>query len=88
MKEFTGGRRVVIVNQKGMGNIEQAIFILKKDVKDPDGDYILDEAKKIVDEFVARNKSELNRCGLGAKWIFPAVAAVSAVVGLYVYFLL
>ena len=33
MKKDGIGRRVVIVQQGGKGNIEQAIFILKKDVE-------------------------------------------------------
>ncbi len=54
MKQYGGNRKVVIVKNPGKGSIEQAIFILKKDITKEE-DYILEEAKKIVDEFVQRN---------------------------------
>lgn len=87
MREFVNGRKVVIVNQKGKGNIEQAIFILKRNVKEPDGDYILEEAKQIVDEFVARNKMAVRGGITGKKWIVPVLLALSVIAGIYIFFI-
>ena len=86
MKKNTTGKRVVFVQQGGMGNIEQAIFILKKDVEKAGDDYILEEAKKIVDDFVSKNgvkvKKDRNR------WILPVAAVSLLTLCLCIYFLL
>jgi len=87
MKEFVNGRRAVIVNRKGNGNIEQAIFILKKDIKETEKDYILDEARKIVDEFVARNNMEVQGGKYGVKWVIPLLAVISVIAAAYICFL-
>ena len=84
MKEYVRGRNVVIVNQKGEGNIEQAIFILRKNIKEPESDYILDEAKNIVNEFVARNKMEI-KGNTSVKWLLAAVVAISTLIAMCVY---
>ena len=81
MKEYVKGRKVVIFG--GRGNIEQAIFILKKDVREINEDYILDEAKKIVDEFVAR--SGLPGRKNIAKWVLISSAVLCFAVGIWVY---
>ena len=49
MKQYAGSRKVVIIQNPGKGNIEQAIFIIKREVKNCDEDYIIDEAKKIIE---------------------------------------
>lgn len=84
MKNKATDRRVVIVQKGGKGNIEQAIFILKKDVEQGGEDYILEEARKIVDEFVTKNgvKPKKNR----TVWLITAIAAAVGVVCAYLCF--
>ena len=55
MKQYAGSRKVVIIQNPGKGNIEQAIFIIKREVKNCDEDYIIDEAKKIINDFARKN---------------------------------
>ncbi len=84
MKKDGIGRRVVIVQQGGKGNIEQAIFILKKDVENTGEDYILDEARKIVDEFVIRNGMQVRKNGI--IWMIPMAFISLAIVCAYLFF--
>ena len=84
MKKYLMGRKVVIMQQNGKGNIEQAIFILKEEVKEPDSDYVLKEARKIVDEFVHRNG--MKKTFPWFMWFVP-VGTVCVVLALFLSFL-
>ena len=84
MKKDLNGRRVVIVQQGKKGNIEQAIFILKKDVESTGEDYILEEARKIVDDFVQKNGMKVKKGQM--KWIvFVSIVSV-VLMCIYFYF--
>lgn len=82
MKQYAGSRKVVILNP-GKGNIEQAIFILKKELPENNEDYALEEAKKIVEEFAIK-------CGLQTKnrlkmsWIYGAIFISAIFLGYFI----
>ena len=54
MEKYTLGKRVLIVRNPGKGGIEQAIFILNE--KAGKDDFIIDEAKKIIDEYAKNHR--------------------------------
>lgn len=82
MKQYAGSRKVVILNP-GKGSIEQAIFILKRELPENNEDYALEEAKKIVDEFTLK-------CGLQTKpmvkksWIYGAIFVSAIILGYFI----
>ena len=53
MNNYSLGKRVLIMKNPGKGGIEQAIFILSDG--ETEEDYIISEAKKIIDDFAKRN---------------------------------
>ena len=83
MKQFIGSRRVVIMQNPGEC-IEQAIFILKKDTTKNE-DYIIEEAKKIVNEFAGKNGLARGRQEL-VRWVCYGLAAVAAIVSIGIFF--
>ena len=82
MKQYAGSRKVVILNP-GKGSIEQAIFILKRELPENNEDYALKEAQKIVDEFALK-------CGLQTKpmvkksWIYGAIFVSVIILGYFI----
>ena len=54
MEKYTLGKRVLIVRNPGKCGIEQAIFILNE--KAGKDDFIIDEAKKIIDEYAKNHR--------------------------------
>ena len=88
MKQFTNSRKVVIMQNTGHENIEQAIFILKRGAEEKNEDYILDEAKKIVKEFVIRNGMGTEKMKNVGTWIALGCIFIIAVTAFCVYKLL
>ncbi len=85
MKNKATGRRVVILNQNGKGNIEQAIFILRQGKDQVGEDYILKEAQKIVDDFVLKNGVKVRNSGIN--WLIPAGIASGIMIFTCIYFM-
>lgn len=72
MEKYTLRKRVLIVRNPGKGNIEQAIFIINE--KAGKDDFVIDEAKKIIDEYARKHGL---RSGT-PKILFAALFAVVA----------
>ncbi len=70
MKQYAANRKVVIMQNPGKGNIEQAIFIIREGIVENNDDYILKEARKIVEDFIKEGN-----LGAGKKrrWIIGAL---------------
>ena len=77
--QYAGNRKVVIMQNFGNGNIEQAIFILRKNIDEYKEDYIVDEAKKIVDEFVKKSRWSKNKRKF---WISAFWCGIAVITGL------
>ncbi len=79
MEKYTLGKRVLIVRNPGKCGIEQAIFILNE--KAGKDDFIIDEAKKIIDEYAKnhRLKSRAPAIFYTVLFIFAAAAIIFAV---------
>ncbi len=82
MKQYAGSRKVVILNP-GKGNIEQAIFILKKELPENNEDYALEEAKKIVEEFAIKRGLQTKK-HLKISWIFGALFLSAIFLGYFI----
>ncbi|MDP4118170.1 MAG: hypothetical protein Q8873_03150 [Bacillota bacterium] len=72
MKQFAGSRKVVIIQNPGKGNIEQAIFIIRKEAVENNEDYIVNEAKKIIDEFTEGQRGSKRKKFMEV-WFVPII---------------
>ncbi len=85
MKGYTSDRRVVIMQKPEHENIEQVIFILRKEVEEQSEDFILEEARKIVNEFAMRNGIINHKIPWAAKWIILCAVLLAVFTGFYIF---
>ena len=74
MNNYSLGKRVLIMQNPGKGSIEQAIFIIREG--ETEEDYIIGEAKRIIDDFAKKNGFKPK--GMKPVYIVAAITIIAA----------